>query len=155
MADMLVRLYAIPELAPVVEALGREGVAVRRALSAEKRRVLAWTEAHFPMWTAEVEASYARLPVAAFLAVREQELLGFACYDALCPNFFGPTGVLESERGKGIGKGLLLAALHAQKEQGYGYAIIGGVGPAEYYEKTVGAVMIEGSTPGMYDRMLY
>lgn len=71
--------------------------------------------------------------------------MGFACYDATAPNFFGPTGVDEAARGRGIGYGLLLSVLYAQKAQGYAYAIIGGVGPAEFYEKTVGAVIIPGS----------
>jgi hypothetical protein len=44
----------------------------------------------------------------------------------------------------------LLACLYAMREQGYGYAIIGGVGPAEFYTKTVGATLIEDSTPGVY-----
>ena len=38
--------------------------------------------------------------------------------------------------------------------QGYGYAIIGGVGPAEFYAKTVGAIPIEGSEPGIYRGLL-
>lgn len=154
MPDMLVRLYAIPEVSPVTERLGRDGIVIRRARTPEKPKVLAWLGEHFPFWVPEVEATYARLPVACFLAVRGNELLGFSCYDSICPNFFGPTGVLESERGKEIGKGLLLAALHAQRAQGYAYAIIGGVGPAEYYAKTVGAVMIEGSQPGIYGGLL-
>jgi hypothetical protein len=33
---------------------------------------------------------------------------------------------------------------------GYAYAIIGGAGPTAFYAKTVGAVAIEGSTPGIY-----
>ena len=37
------------------------------------------------------------------------------------------------------------------RDDGYAYAIIGGVGPAEYYAKTVGATLIEGSSPGIYD----
>jgi hypothetical protein len=40
------------------------------------------------------------------------------------------------------------------KSQGYGYAIIGGVGPAEFYAKTVGAIAIEGSEPGVYRGLL-
>jgi hypothetical protein len=36
------------------------------------------------------------------------------------------------------------------KSQGYAYAIIGGVGPATFYEKAVGAKLIEGSDPGIY-----
>jgi predicted N-acetyltransferase YhbS len=58
--------------------------------------------------------------------------------------------VAQEERGRGIGRALLLAALQAQKDQGYAYAIIPGVGPAEYYAKAVGATLIEGSSPGIY-----
>lgn len=36
----------------------------------------------------------------------------------------------------------------------YGYAIIGWVGPAEFYAKAVGAVEIPDSTPGVYRGML-
>jgi len=36
------------------------------------------------------------------------------------------------------------------KNLGYAYAIIGGVGPASFYEKAVGAKLIEGSDPGIY-----
>ena len=80
--------------------------------------------------------------------------LGFACHDATCPNFFGPTGVDPNERMHGIGKALLFNCLEAMKQQGYGYAIIGGVGPAEFYAKTVGAIPIEGSEPGVYRGLL-
>jgi hypothetical protein len=40
------------------------------------------------------------------------------------------------------------------RQQGYGYAIIGGVGPADYYSKAVGAVPIDGSEPGVYRGLL-
>jgi len=40
------------------------------------------------------------------------------------------------------------------KHQGVGYAIIGGVGPAEFYTKAVGAVAIEDSAPGIYRGLL-
>ena len=150
MHDMLVRLYDLPPLDAALEALAAHGVQVRRALVPEKPRVLAWMDTHFAAWAPEVEATFARLPVACFVALREQELLGFACYDGICRNFFGPTAVLEAERGRGIGRALLLAALHAQRAQGYAYSIIGRVGPAEFYANTVGAVPIEGSNPGIF-----
>jgi predicted N-acetyltransferase YhbS len=54
----------------------------------------------------------------------------------------------------GIGKALLFACLEDMKHQGFGYAIIGGVGPAEFYAKAVGAVAIEGSAPGIYRGLL-
>lgn len=155
MPDMLVKLYAIPELGPATERLAQQGVVVRRARAPERPRVLTWMHAHFPFWAAEMEAACARVPVSCFLAIRGSDLLGFSCYDAICPNFFGPTGVLEAARRQGIGLALLLAALHAQKAQGFAYAIIGGVGPAEYYAKTVGATLIEGSEPGIYGGLLF
>ena len=37
---------------------------------------------------------------------------------------------------------------------GYGYAIIGDVGPSAFYEKTVGAMPIPNSAPGIYAGML-
>lgn len=37
---------------------------------------------------------------------------------------------------------------------GYAYAIIGGVGPADFYARAVGAVEIPDSTPGIYADML-
>ena len=37
---------------------------------------------------------------------------------------------------------------------GYGYAIIGGVGPAEFYEKAVGATLIEGSEISIYENLI-
>jgi len=57
---------------------------------------------------------------------------------------------MESERGKGIGHVLLVACLQGLGEMGYAYAIIGGAGPTEFYEKSVGAVVIPDSTPGVY-----
>lgn len=150
MPDMLVKLYELPPLAPALAAAARHGCVIRRALSTDRAATLAWVQPAFPSWVAEVEAAFSRLPVTCFVAQREQKVVGFACYDATCANFFGPTAVAENERGHGVGRALLLAALHAQKEQGYAYAIIGGVGPAAYYTKAVGAVVIEGSSPGIY-----
>jgi predicted N-acetyltransferase YhbS len=94
------------------------------------------------------------LPISCFIAVREQRILGFACHDATARNFFGPEAVAAEERGRGLGRALLLAALHAQRDQGYAYAIIGGVGPADFYAKCAGAIPIPGSTPGIYAGML-
>ena len=154
MIDMLVRLYALPSAEQACAALARDGVAVRRSLLPEKPIVVEWVRAHFAVWVAEVDASYARMPVACFVAVRGSELVGFACYDALARNFFGPSGVIEGERGRGVGRALLLAALTALRDAGYAYAIIGGVGPQAFYAKSVGAVPIEGSTPGAYAGLL-
>jgi GNAT superfamily N-acetyltransferase len=154
MPDMLVRLYAIPDAKEALAACARRGVTVRRPLPPERPAVLDWVRAHFASSAAEVETAFAQVPVRCFVALRDAEILGFACYDTTCPNFFGPEGVAEPERGRGIGRALLLSALHAQRARGYAYAIIGGVGPAQFYEKAAGAIPIPGSAPGIYAGML-
>ena len=50
----------------------------------------------------------------------------------------------------GIGKALFLSCMHSMAANGYAYAIIGGVGPADFYAKAVGATIIEHSSPGIY-----
>lgn len=151
---MLVKLYELPSLSEALAAVARHGVSVRRALAPERPLVLAWVRLHFAGWAPEVETACNRLPITCFIAHRAQQIVGFACHDATAPNFFGPEGVLADESGHGIGRALLLSVLHAQRAQGYAYAIIGGVGPAAFYEKTVGATPIPGSDPGIYRDML-
>jgi ribosomal protein S18 acetylase RimI-like enzyme len=151
MADMLVKLYDLPGSHASVEKLVSQGITVRRAMAYEKPGVVAWVKETFTEgWSGECDVSFANQPIACFIAVKEDAIVGFACYDSTCKNFFGPTGVMECHRGQGIGKGLLLTCLHAMAADGYGYAIIGSAGPGDFYAKTVGAVPIEGSAPGIY-----
>lgn len=156
MPDMLVKLYALPEAESAAAFQRRTGVAVRRAIAPEKHVVAAWIERHFNRgWVSEAEAAFARSPVSCLVAVDgEGRLIGFACYDATMRGFFGPTGVDPAERGRGVGKMLLLEALRRMHSDGYGYAVIGGAGPVDFYEKTVGATVIPDSTPGIYEGML-
>ena len=153
--DMLVKLYALPDFRETFERVGKAGITTRRALAPEKHKVVAWVREHFSEhWASEVAVAFSRQPISCFIATRQKSILGFACHDATCPNFFGPTGVDPGERKHGIGKALLFHCLEAMKAQGFGYAIIGGVGPAEFYTKAVGAVPIEGSEPGIYRGLL-
>ena len=55
---------------------------------------------------------------------------------------------------KGIGKALLLASLWGLREMGYVYGIIGAAGPVDFYQKTVGAIIIPDSEPGIYVDLL-
>jgi GNAT superfamily N-acetyltransferase len=153
--DMLVKLYDLPDSRAVVERLREQGFQMRRALAPEKHKVVAWVKENFSEgWASETEVAFARQPVSCFIAVKEGRIAGFACHDATCRNFFGPTGVESQARKHGVGTGLLFACLEAMRQQGFGYAIIGGVGPAAYYSKAVGAVPIEGSEPGIYRGLL-
>jgi GNAT superfamily N-acetyltransferase len=102
----------------------------------------------------EVEAAFSYQPITCFIATYEKRIVGFAAYECTRRNYFGPTGVHPDFRGKGIGKALLLASLRAMLELGYAYAIIGGVGPTEFYSSCAGAILIPDSTPGVYTDML-
>ena len=155
MQDMLVRLYDLPDHSGIIRSLQKDGITIRRALAAEKSIVIDWVTQHFGTgWASETEVSFSYQPLACFIATQNESIVGFGCYDSAYRNFFGPTGVEEALRGKGIGKALLLECLLAMKAQGYAYGIIGGVGPARFYEKAVGAVLIEGSNPGIYEGIM-
>ncbi len=85
----------------------------------------------------------------------QRRIVGFACFDCTWKGFFGPTGVLESLRGRGIGAALLLASLFAMRAEGYAYAVIGAANTQPgFYERVAGAVPIPGSDPGPYPEML-
>ena len=62
--------------------------------------------------------------------------------------------MLFRSRNQGIGKVLLIKSLQGLKNLGYTYGIIGGVGPAAFYEKAVAAKIIEGSEISIYQNML-
>lgn len=151
---MLVRLYDLPPAAPLVAELRAVGVVCRRAESYERSPVVAFVRERWPAWSDEVEAAFGHAPATCYVAIAEGKLAGFACYNATRPNFFGPTGVSRSHRKMGFGKALLVQCLEALGAEGYAYAIIGGVGPAAFYERAVGATLIEGSSPGIYGGML-
>lgn len=151
MPDMLVKLYELPDETPLLKQLEGQDVYIRRAMAPDKFRIVPWVQEHSSLSAAgECDVCFSNSPISLFIATQGAAIIGYACYNATCRDFFGPTRVLDEHQGKGIGKALLLRALRALKDEGYAYAIIGGVGPAAFYEKTVKAVLIEGSTPGIY-----
>lgn len=150
MQDMLVKLYDLPAGAETATP-DDQSVVIRRAMAPDMLRVLEFVQGlSGKSATGECTMCFQTHPISCYVATRGKTIVGYACYNATAPDFFGPTAVLKEERGKGIGKALLLRSLASLREQGYGYAIIGGVGPAEFYEKCVGATLIPGSTPGVY-----
>ena len=155
MADLLVSLLRLPDLDPALQVASARGIEIRRAIVPEKHLVTRGVAQHFSeAWASECEVAFARQPVACFLAVDRGSLCGFAAYEATCRNFFGPLGVGSEFRGWGLGKALLLRALQAMREEGYVYAVIGGAGPVDFFQRTVSAVEIGDSTPGVYRGLL-
>ena len=155
MADLLVNLLKLPPLAPVVEKLAARGILVRRGNPYEQTPIREFVEKQFSVgWADEISVAYVRQPVTLFVATKGTKILGFAAYECTRRAFLGPMGVAKSAREKGIGTALLLGAMWGLYEMGYVYGIIGGVGPVEFYRKTVGAIEIPGSEPGIYRNVL-
>ena len=157
MPDLLVALYKLPAypVAALAELEANDGIVLRRAHPFDLSRTRRFVAKYFSeSWADEAQAGFARQPITTFLAIHDKKIAGFASVDATAKGFFGPTGVDPAFRGKGIGGALLLVSLHALKDAGYGYAIIGAAGPVAFYEKTVGATVIPDSWPGVYQHLL-
>jgi len=153
--DYLVNLSTLSPDTQSPERMAQGGVTIRRALPPELRLITGWVGEHFSQgWASETTVAMTRQPPTCFIATRNQELIGFSCHEATARGFFGPTGVAEDVRGLGIGRALLFASLTDMKAMGYAYAVIGDVGPSEFYEKTVGSISIPNSAPGIYAGML-
>ncbi len=153
MADMLVKLYPLPT-APGLEAkLLTQGIRITKALGLDCSKVVAFAEeSGHAFWADEIRAAFTNHPASCYIAVKDKKVIGFACYEATARGFFGPTAVAECERGKGVGKALLLACLASMRELGYAYAIIGwpATTAIPFYEKCCGGMMIPGGGAGVY-----
>lgn len=151
MPDLLVNLLKLPTL----ESAAAREFSVRRAQPFELTAVRAFVSTNFSTsWADEISVGFARQPITVYIATIEREIVGFAGYECTRRGFFGPTGVVAAAQGKGVGKALLLASLCGLREMGYVYAIIGAAGPVRFYQKTVGAIIIPDSEPGIYvDRL--
>lgn len=92
-----------------------------------------------------------------FAKTGDQRTVGFATYeqracrwpwlerwlDRADVGIFGPMGVDSSMRGKSIGRILLRRALASLQACGFKRALIGAVGPVEFYERWAGAHVVE------------
>ena len=151
MPDMLVKLYDIPSGTPYLEALQAAGITVRTARAYEKHQVLAWVRRTFGSgWASECDVAFSNHPISCFLAVEDDAIIGFACYESTWKNFFGPWGSLNMPVAVGSAQPSSWPASMPWLLNGYAYAIIGNAGAPAFYAKTAGAIPIEGSEPGVY-----
>ena len=152
MADMITRLDDLQLPLETLQKLEKDGIRIIRPLAPDMQAILDFVREHFdPGWAGECACALARVPASCVVAVKEKEIIGFACYDVTAKGYFGPIGVHPQKRVGGVGSALLLQCLYAMKCDGYGYAIIGGgSGVAGFYEKECGATIIPGSDPGIY-----
>lgn len=152
--DLLVNLYS-RRLAALRQKVEGIPATIRVALPPEQHIIKDWVRSHFSeYWVSEVSAAMAHQPPGCLIATVDGQLVGFACYDATARGFFGPTGVSEEHRGKGIGLALFYHALVAMKAQGYAYAIVGSAGPVDFYVNSVGAIPIPSDKEDIYQGLL-
>ena len=137
-----------------IEALDRDGVYVGRE-HVTSDAILPWIDAEFGgVWSSEAAAG------GTWIASESGSPIGFCAFDARGlrrpwlrawagrpdVGIFGPFGVAESARRRGIGTVLARAALFALRERGYRYALVPAVGTPElerFYEARTGARVVE------------
>ena len=112
--DMIANLIQLPREKEL------DGIKIKRVFAGEKMRVLDYIREHFSEgWV--YEAENAIMQHKCFIATKDGQILGFACYDASAKDYFGPIGVTESTRGTGVGTAV---------GTGVGLGVASGVGVA-------------------------
>src|SRR5512133_744159 len=101
MPDMLVKLYNLPMDLSCIAALRERGVEIRKPIGPEKHLIEDWILQTFSdAWASEFDMTMRSFPVTSWIATRDQQVVGFACFDATGLGFFGPTGVHPDHRGQ-------------------------------------------------------
>lgn len=158
MADMLVKLYEIECFDIELEKeLLKEGIRIKKAIAPDRSRVMEFAKIYGGSnWADEVAAAFSNHPVTCYIATKDKQIIGFACYEATLKAFFGPTAVKEEFRKKGIGKALLLRSLFSLKEMGYGYGFIGmpSKEAIPFYQKTINGVVVGENSSTIYTSMI-
>ena len=116
MADMLVKLFNISMPVNEEEKLLENGIRIKRALATNRSKIVEYSKTCGGQdYSDEVRAAFANNPITCYIATKDKELIGFACFEATAKNFFGPMAVSEEYRKHGIGKVLLLRSLVMEK----------------------------------------
>ena len=126
--------------APLEPIVPEEGAI--RTKHEDADRVLAFVEAEFGrIWRFEAAKAFERdLPVI-FHTEENHQITGFAVHDVNNRGlgFFGPTGVAKAQRGRGLGRKVLLASLADLRRLGYERAVIPWTDALAFYQKSCGA----------------
>lgn len=135
--DLLVNLYDERFEVLSKEVRSTDKYRIIRMLSCRKYKLLSFIKENFSeSWASEVESCFSTQNPRVFVAIKDEKIIGFSAYDATGKGFFGPVGVGEFVRGKGVGRELTIYSLNALKNDGYAYAIIGGAQNAvDFYKK--------------------
>lgn len=119
---------------------------VRKVSNNDVINLVDYVEKNFSKeWLQTIKEAFLLSNPSIYIALdKKGDIVGFAAFDVYKNKkcYFGPMGVSVSNRIKGIGYSLLHHCLKDMSDIGYEYAIIGGAGPIEFYEKACNAVVI-------------
>ncbi|HKA88819.1 MAG TPA: GNAT family N-acetyltransferase [Haliangiales bacterium] len=92
-------------------------------------------------WAFEAARAMENDPPGVHLALRDGEIVAFACHDGNNRGlgWFGPAGTAEAHRGQGLGEALLVPCLLDIAATGHAEGTIAWIGPRRFYEEKVGA----------------
>ena len=145
MAEVAIKLYNLPSVEQNIADLKSKGIEIKRPMASEKSIVVKWVKKEFgSIWANECDVAFSNHPVSCFIALKDDRILGFCCYDVSAKNFYGPIGVSEGFRAHGIGTALTLVVFHAMAGEGYAYAIVP-TDSVDYYVKHMDGVIIDRS----------
>ncbi|MGM9988469.1 MAG: GNAT family N-acetyltransferase [Bacillaceae bacterium] len=119
---------------------------IRKVTMNDKENLIHFVENQFSTgWAETIKGAFLVDEPSVYIAFDSKgDIVGFAAYDVYKNRkcYLGPMGVSTSNRIKGLGYSLLHHCLKDMQAIGYEYAIIGGAGPIEFYEKACHAVVI-------------
>jgi predicted N-acetyltransferase YhbS len=102
-----------------------------RAGPKEHDEVAAWMQAHWPNWEAEALRALERSTLV--ISRDDGGMSGFCAYDVNRSGVLGPTAVRGDLWGRGMGRPLIVGALHHMRAAGHRHAEVAWVGPIRPY----------------------
>jgi predicted N-acetyltransferase YhbS len=117
------------------------GYRVRRATAVDRGPFARYVAERWTLnWRDEARQAFQHDPVTLFLALKGEEIAGFAAYEvSQCLGGFGPTGVSPEHRGVNLGRRTLWACLASLQAAGRRVCEIGWIGPVPFYYRACGA----------------
>ena len=131
----------LPQHRDAEEALARDGITFDRPPHEQMEPVREWVRSVFgDGWAHETKLGFGHDPVGVWVARASGELCGFGASNATGRQYFGPIGVSEAYRGRGIGRILVVKCLSDLQRDGRAYAWIPtGLGRIAFYHQAAGA----------------
>lgn len=132
------------DTAAAEEELRQQQIEIRRANDADAPLLDAFFTNDFGGdWRFEADLALQNDPPALHLALRENEIVGFAAHSGQNREvgFFGPMGTTPAARGTGVGRVLLWHCLNDLRAAGHKNAVIPWVGPIPFYYRWAGCTV--------------